>query len=129
MAFSSIPSAWIAVGAPIKQELLQRISDDLDYLNSATLGGISTTLVTFSGTNTYTVPAVSGLYYIDTSGATGDVTITLPDTSSSNDTQVGRIVAKDVTHNVKVVTTSGQEIGNLTEQVITRADKAPIIFI
>jgi len=69
------------------------------------------------------VSILSGIYYVDTTG--GNVTLTIPDNSSTNDGKLFGILKKSADNNSVIVTTQSgvQSIGSLPIQTITQRDK------
>jgi hypothetical protein len=84
------------------------------------INSLSLEVIDISGNTTVT--DVTGIYYVDTT--TGDVTITIPDSSVSNDATTMRIIKKTGNNSVIVTTVGGtQNIGGTTTQTITQNDK------
>ncbi|NIT60260.1 MAG: hypothetical protein GWN00_29850, partial [Aliifodinibius sp.] len=61
-------------------------------------------------TNAYPIDRLAGIYHINTSNCTDTATITIPDSIADNDGAKVAIIAEDVTHEIKIVTSSGQLI-------------------
>jgi len=79
--------------------------------------------IDFDGTNAATIDTVDGkVYHLDTTGASGLCTLTIPDSSAANDGQYITLLLSEHTYDVDVVTTSGQLIGNLADAFIKRED-------
>jgi hypothetical protein len=109
MSWSTIPSAWIAAGEPLKQELFQAIKDDLDYLYNVS----ADTQEVQSISSTQALTVTKGLTYVMVDSTAGDVTLTLPAAASYSDFEV--VVKKIKASNSVIVD------GSLTETIDSSA--------